>query len=130
MLIHNGVRLDVDSYGQSECCKAHGKVFSTCDTCEYGEWEEEEDNYSAVNFYMGTIHREWHDDVSKKWNTGGAKRNIIVVAENKEVAKEKFNSSVWQINKTVGDWERYVLEENSICKAIGLLGDFQIIVGE
>lgn len=123
MLIHNGVRLDVDSYGQSECCKAHRKVFSTCDTCEYGEWEEE-GGYSVVDFYSGTIHREWYDDVSKKWNTNGGKRNIIVVAEDKEIAKEKLNSSVRQINRTVGEWERYVLEEDSLRKITGFLLDF------
>ena len=112
-----------------ECCKEHEKYFSTCDTCEYGEWEEEN---ITVDFYMGTIRREWYDDVSKKWNTSGVQRNIIVVAENKEMAKEKLDYSVQCINKTgvVKDWERYVLEEESICKTTGLLWDFQAIVRE
>lgn len=126
MLIHNGVRLDVDSYNQSECCKEHGKYFSTCDTCKYGESEEDD---VEVDFYCGTICREWYDDVAKRWNTGGDKRNIIVIAENKQLAKEKLDDSVRRINKTktVKDWERYVLEENSICKTAGLLCGFQAI---
>lgn len=121
MLIHNGVRLDVDSYGQSDCCKAHRKAFSTCDTCEYGEWEEKDEDVT-VDFYTGTAGREWYDIFDSTWKKSPSIKKIVVCAENKEIAKEKLMLSINSLNEDIkyAD-ERYVLDENSIKRAYGFI---------
>lgn len=114
---------EVVLYGEDnrpECCKAHNKYFSTCDTCEYGEWEEE-DGDVTVDFYTGIANREWHD-LDGKWKTSPLIKKIVVCAENKEVAKEKLIFSINSLNKEIKmAGERYVLDENSIKKAYGFI---------
>lgn len=103
-----------------ECCKVHDKYFSTCDTCEYGEWEEKDEDVT-VDFYTGIANREWYD-FDNIWKKSPLIKKIVVCAENKEVAKEKLILSVNSINeemKMAG--ERYVLDENSIKKAYGFI---------
>ena len=101
-----------------ECCKVHDKYFFTCDTCEYGEYDEEEEDSAAIDFYTGIANREWYD-FDNIWKKSPLIKKIVVCAENKEVAKEKLILSVNSINeemKMAG--ERYVLDENSIKKSI------------
>lgn len=128
MLIHNGVRLDVGSYNQSECCKEHSKYFSTCDTCEYGD--QEEDN-GVVDFYTGLIYREWYD-FDGKWKRAGDVDKIVVIAANKDTAKEKLKRSVKRRNELITGSKdiQYALDEDSIKKVIGFYGCNNEIVEE
>lgn len=103
-----------------ECCKEHEKYFSTCDTCEYGE-QEEDDEDVTVDFYTGIANREWYD-LDNKWKKSPLIKEIVVCAENKEVAKEKLILSVNSINEKIKmAGERYVLGANSIKKAYGFI---------
>ena len=104
-----------------ECCKEHGKYLSTCDTCEYGECDEEEEDAAAIDFYTGIANREWHD-FDGKWKKSPLIKKIVVCAENKEVAKEKLIFSVNSLNEEMRmAGERDVLDENSIKKAYGFI---------
>lgn len=113
-------KIDFDDFedNRPECCKAHNKYFSTCDICEYGEWEEEDED-ETVDFYTGIANREWYD-LDNKWKKSPLIKKIVVCAENKEVAKEKLIFSVNSLNEEMRmAGERYVLDENSIKKAYG-----------
>lgn len=113
-----------------ECCKVHDKYFSTCDTCEYGEYDEEEEDSAAIDFYTGIANREWYD-FDNIWKKSPLIKKIVVCAENKEVAKEKLILSVNSINeemKMAG--ERYVLDANSIKKAYGFISITNTFVEE
>lgn len=113
---------------RQECCKAHDKYFSTCDTCEYGEYDEEEEDSAAIDFYTGIANREWHD-LNGKWKASPLIKKIVVCAENKKVAKEKLILSINSINKEIKmAGERYVLDENSIKKAYGFISAGDVIL--
>lgn len=104
-----------------ECCKVHDKYFSTCDTCEYGEYDEEEEDSAAIDFYTGIANREWYD-FDNIWKKSPLIKKIVVCAENKKVAKEKLILSINSLNKEIKmAGERYVLDENSIKKAYGFI---------
>nr|DAW66002.1 MAG TPA: hypothetical protein [Bacteriophage sp.] len=123
-------KIDFDDFedNRPECCKVHDKYFSTCDTCEYGEYDEEEEDSAAIDFYTGIANMEWHD-LDGRWKKSPLIKKIVVCAENKEVAKEKLILSVNSINeemKMAG--ERYVLDENSIKKAYGLISAGDVIL--
>ena len=110
-----------------ECCKEHEKYFSTCDTCEYGEWEEK-DEYVTVDFYTGIANREWYD-FDNTWKKSLVLKRIVVCAENKEVAKEKLILSVDSLNKEMSiAGERYMLDEESIKKVHGFISTVDVIL--
>ena len=77
-----------DEDNRPECCKEHEKYFSTCDTCEYGEWEEKDEDVT-VDFYTGIANMEWYD-LDNRWKKSPLIKKIVVCAENKEVAKGKL----------------------------------------
>lgn len=114
-----------------ECCKAHDKYFSTCDTCEYGELEEEENDEkknAAVDFYVGIANREWYD-FDNIWKKSQLLKRIIVCAENKETAKEKLILSIDSLNKEMSiAGERYMLDEESIKKVYGFISAGDVIL--
>lgn len=110
-----------------ECCKEHEKYFSTCDTCEYGEWEEKDED-TTVDFYMGIANMEWYD-LDNRWKKSPLIKKIVVCAENKEVAKGKLILSVNSLNEEMKmEGERYVLDENSIKKAYGFISAGDVIL--
>lgn len=110
-----------------ECCKVHEKYFSTCDTCEYGEWEEKDEDVT-VDFYTGIANREWHD-FDGKWKKSPLIKKIVVCAENKEVAKEKLIFSIDSLNKEMNiAGERYMLDEESIKKVHGSISAVDVIL--
>lgn len=110
-----------------ECCKEHEKYFSTCDTCEYGEWEEKDEDIT-VDFYTGIANREWYD-FDNIWKKSLTLKRIVVCAENKEVAKEKLILSVDSLNKEMSiAGERYMLDEESIKKVHGFISAVDVIL--
>lgn len=119
-------KVDFDD-NRPECCKEHEKYFSTCDTCEYGEWEEK-DEYVTVDFYTGIANREWYD-LDNKWKKSPLIKKIVVCAENKEVAKEKLILSIDSLNKEMSiAGERYMLDEESIKKVYGFISAGDVIL--
>ena len=122
-------KFDLDDFedNRPECCKEHEKYFSTCDTCEYGEWEEKDED-TTVDFYMGIANMEWYD-LDNRWKKSPLIKKIVVCAENKEVAKEKLILSVNSLNEEMKmEGERYVLDENSIKKAYGFISAGDVIL--
>lgn len=122
-------KIDFDDFedNRPECCKEHEKYFSTCDTCEYGEWEEKDED-TTVDFYMGIANMEWYD-LDNRWKKSPLIKKIVVCAENKEVAKEKLILSVNSLNEEMKmEGERYVLDENSIKKAYGFISAGDVIL--
>lgn len=114
-------KIDFDDFedNRPECCKEHEKYFSTCDTCEYGEWEEKDED-TTLDFYMGIANMEWYD-LDNRWKKSPLIKKIVVCAENKEVAKGKLILSVNSLNEEMKmEGERYVLDENSIKKNMDL----------
>ena len=108
-----------------ECCKVHDKYFSTCDTCEYGESEEDA---AAIDFYTGIANREWYD-FDNIWKKSLALKRIVVCAENKEIAKEKLIFSIDSLNKEMNiAGERYMLDEESIKKVHGFISAVDVIL--
>ena len=122
-------KIDFDDFedNRPECCKVHDKYFSTCDTCEYGEWEEKDEDVTVV-FYTGIANREWHD-FDGKWKKSPLIKKIVVCAENKEVAKEKLIFSIDSLNKEMNiAGERYMLDEESIKKVHGFISAVDVIL--
>lgn len=122
-------KIDFDDFedNRPECCKEHEKYFSTCDTCEYGEWEEKDED-TTVDFYMGIANMEWYD-LDNRWKKSPLIKKIVVCAENKEVAKGKLILSVNSLNEEMKmEGERYVLDENSIKKAYGFISAGDVIL--
>lgn len=122
-------KIDFDDFedNRPECCKEHEKYFSTCDTCEYGEWEEKDED-TTLDFYMGIANMEWYD-LDNKWKKSPLIKKIVVCAENKEVAKGKLILSVNSLNEEMKmEGERYVLDENSIKKAYGFISAGDVIL--
>lgn len=122
-------KIDFDDFedNRPECCKEHEKYFSTCDTCEYGEWEEK-DKDTTLDFYMGIANMEWYD-LDNRWKKSPLIKKIVVCAENKEVAKGKLILSVNSLNEEMKmEGERYVLDENSIKKAYGFISAGDVIL--
>lgn len=122
-------KIDFDDFedNRPECCKEHEKYFSTCDTCEYGEWEEKDED-TTVDFYMGIANMEWYD-LDNRWKKSPLIKKIVVCAENKEVAKGKLILSVNSLNEEMKmEGERYVLDENSIKKAYGFISAVDVIL--
>lgn len=122
-------KIDFDDFedNRPECCKEHEKYFSTCDTCEYGEWEEKDED-TTVDFYMGIANMEWYD-LDNRWKKSPLIKKIVVCAENKEVAKGKLILSVNSLNEKMKmEGERYVLDENSIKKAYGFISAGDVIL--
>lgn len=116
-----------DEDNRPECCKEHEKYFSTCDTCEYGEWEEKDEDVT-VDFYTGIANMEWYD-LDNRWKKSPLIKKIVVCAENKEVAKGKLILSVNSLNEEMKmEGERYVLDENSIKKAYGFISAGDVIL--
>ena len=122
-------KIDFDDFedNRPECCKEHEKYFSTCDTCEYGEWEEKDED-TTLDFYMGIANMEWYD-LDNRWKKSPLIKKIVVCAENKEVAKGKLILSVNSLNEEMKmEGERYVLDENSIKKAYGFTSAGDVIL--
>jgi hypothetical protein len=122
-------KIDFDDFedNRPECCKEHEKYFSTCDTCEYGEWEEKDED-TTLDFYMGIANMEWYD-LDNRWKKSPLIKKIVVCAENKEVAKGKLILSVNSLNEEMKmEGERYVLDENSIKKAYGFISAGDVIL--
>lgn len=122
-------KIDFDDFedNRPECCKEHEKFFSTCDTCEYGEWEEKDED-TTLDFYMGIANMEWYD-LDNRWKKSPLIKKIVVCAENKEVAKGKLILSVNSLNEEMKmEGERYVLDENSIKKAYGFISAGDVIL--
>ena len=122
-------KIDFDDFedNRPECCKEHEKYFSTCDTCEYGEWEEKDED-TTVDFYMGIANMVWYD-LDNRWKKSPLIKKIVVCAENKEVAKGKLILSVNSLNEEMKmEGERYVLDENSIKKAYGFISAGDVIL--
>lgn len=122
-------KIDFDDFedNRPECCKEHEKYFSTCDTCEYGEWEEKDED-TTEDFYMGIANMEWYD-LDNRWKKSPLIKKIVVCAENKEVAKGKLILSVNSLNEEMKmEGERYVLDENSIKKAYGFISAGDVIL--
>ena len=122
-------KIDFDDFedNRPECCKGHEKYFSTCDTCEYGEWEEKDED-TTLDFYMGIANMEWYD-LDNRWKKSPLIKKIVVCAENKEVAKGKLILSVNSLNEEMKmEGERYVLDENSIKKAYGFISAGDVIL--
>lgn len=122
-------KIDFDDFedNRPECCKEHEKYFSTCDTCEYGEWEEKDED-TTLDFYMGIVNMEWYD-LDNRWKKSPLIKKIVVCAENKEVAKGKLILSVNSLNEEMKmEGERYVLDENSIKKAYGFISAGDVIL--
>ena len=122
-------KIDFDDFedNRPECCKEHEKYFSTCDTCEYGEWEEKDED-TTLDFYMGIANMEWYD-LDNRWKKSPLIKKIVVCAENKEVVKGKLILSVNSLNEEMKmEGERYVLDENSIKKAYGFISAGDVIL--
>ena len=122
-------KIDFDDFedNRPECCKEHEKYFSTCDTCEYGEWEEKDED-TTVDFYMGIANMEWYD-LDNRWKNSALIKNFVVCAVNKEVAIENLILSVNCLNEEMKmEGERYVLDENSIKKAYGFISAGDVIL--